>query len=189
MKKVDKLGKGIILMHDFQKHTAEALPELLQQAEGRRLQGRCDAGQGAGADAARSIDEELVKDVKLPTVSLAPGLQRGADDLGITRRASMPGCASKAMSSFPPTACWRTPTDVMPDELKFEGDKKFFTAALDRADLIVHGRNSHEDQPNSPTREAHRPDRARSAQPRPIRPIPKPRCGIRPARRVRGRLR
>jgi hypothetical protein len=41
---------------------------------------------------------------------------------------------------------------VMPDELKFEGDKKFFTAALDRADLIVHGRNSSEDQPNSPQR-------------------------------------
>jgi hypothetical protein len=42
--------------------------------------------------------------------------------------------------------------NVMPDELKFEGDKKFFTAALDRADLIVHGRHSGEDQPNSPNR-------------------------------------
>ena len=42
--------------------------------------------------------------------------------------------------------------NVMPDELKFEGDKAFFTAALDRADLIVHGRNSFEDQPNSPRR-------------------------------------
>jgi dihydrofolate reductase len=41
---------------------------------------------------------------------------------------------------------------VMPDELKFEGDKQFFTAALDRADLIVHGRNSSENQPNSPLR-------------------------------------
>jgi dihydrofolate reductase len=41
---------------------------------------------------------------------------------------------------------------VMPAELKFEGDKRFFTAALDRADLIVHGRNSFEDQPNSPRR-------------------------------------
>ena len=41
---------------------------------------------------------------------------------------------------------------VMPDELKFEGDKRFFTAALDRADLIVHGRRSYEDQPNSPRR-------------------------------------
>ena len=42
--------------------------------------------------------------------------------------------------------------NVMPDGLKFEGDKAFFTAALDRADLIVHGRNSYEDQPNSPRR-------------------------------------
>jgi len=42
--------------------------------------------------------------------------------------------------------------NLMPDELKFQGDKTFFSAALDRADLIVHGRNSHEDQPNSPKR-------------------------------------
>ena len=42
--------------------------------------------------------------------------------------------------------------NVMPHELKFEGDKAFFTAALDRADLILHGRNSYEDQPNSPRR-------------------------------------
>jgi hypothetical protein len=41
---------------------------------------------------------------------------------------------------------------VMPDGLKFEGDKRFFTDALDAADLIVHGRNSYEDQPNSPKR-------------------------------------
>jgi hypothetical protein len=42
--------------------------------------------------------------------------------------------------------------NVMPDQLKFEGDKRFFTAALDRSALIVHGRHSHEDQPNSPKR-------------------------------------
>jgi hypothetical protein len=41
---------------------------------------------------------------------------------------------------------------VMPEGLKFEGDKRFFTAALDRADLIVHGRRSFEEQPNSPLR-------------------------------------
>jgi hypothetical protein len=41
---------------------------------------------------------------------------------------------------------------VMPDQLKFEGDKQFFNAALDRADLIVHGRHSFEGQPNSPLR-------------------------------------
>ena len=40
----------------------------------------------------------------------------------------------------------------MPKELKYEGDQQFFNAALDRADLIVHGRYSHEGQPNSPKR-------------------------------------
>jgi hypothetical protein len=38
---------------------------------------------------------------------------------------------------------------VMPNALKFEGDNRFFTAALDRADLVVHGRRSQEDQPNA----------------------------------------
>jgi hypothetical protein len=41
---------------------------------------------------------------------------------------------------------------VMPDSLKFSGDQAFFNAALDAADVIVHGRNSFEDQPNSPHR-------------------------------------
>lgn len=41
---------------------------------------------------------------------------------------------------------------AMPDQLRFEGDKQFFSAALDRADLIVHGRHSFEGQPNSPRR-------------------------------------
>ena len=31
MTKLDKQGKGIILMHDFQKHTAEAMPTLLRR--------------------------------------------------------------------------------------------------------------------------------------------------------------
>lgn len=41
---------------------------------------------------------------------------------------------------------------VMPDALKIPGDQEFFAAALDRVDLIVHGRGSFEDQPNSPRR-------------------------------------
>jgi hypothetical protein len=41
---------------------------------------------------------------------------------------------------------------VMPDALKFRGDQEFFNAALDRVDLIAHGRHSFEDQPNSPKR-------------------------------------
>jgi hypothetical protein len=41
---------------------------------------------------------------------------------------------------------------VMPQALKFKGDLEFFTAGLDRTDIVVHGRNSFEDQPNSPLR-------------------------------------
>jgi len=41
---------------------------------------------------------------------------------------------------------------VMPPQLKFDADQTFFEAALDGADLIVHGRNSFEDQPRSPLR-------------------------------------
>jgi dihydrofolate reductase len=40
----------------------------------------------------------------------------------------------------------------MPSELKFDADKTFFSAALDRADLVVHGRLSQEDHPNAPAR-------------------------------------
>jgi hypothetical protein len=41
---------------------------------------------------------------------------------------------------------------TMPDTLKFEADYRFFAAALDKVDLVVHGRRSFEDQPNSPRR-------------------------------------
>lgn len=41
---------------------------------------------------------------------------------------------------------------VMPPSLKFDADQRFFNDTLDRADLIVHGRNSFEDQPNSARR-------------------------------------
>ena len=44
------------------------------------------------------------------------------------------------------------PSHIMPPTLVFEGDKLFFEQALDRAALVVHGRHSHEQQPNSPKR-------------------------------------
>jgi hypothetical protein len=42
---------------------------------------------------------------------------------------------------------------LMPDALKFPGDQHWFEALLDSAALIVHGRNSHEDQPRSHERQ------------------------------------
>lgn len=41
---------------------------------------------------------------------------------------------------------------IMPDSLKFPADQSFFETALDGADLVVHGRHSHEDQKGSPRR-------------------------------------
>jgi hypothetical protein len=41
---------------------------------------------------------------------------------------------------------------LMPDSLKFEADQQFFDSALDRVDVVAHGRKSHEGQPNSHAR-------------------------------------
>ena len=40
----------------------------------------------------------------------------------------------------------------MPDDLKFEADKKFFEDGMDGVDAAVHGRHSHEQQPHSDRR-------------------------------------
>src|SRR3984957_17825572 len=71
MTKLDKQGKGIILMHDFQKHTAEAMPTLL-----RRLKA---GGYKVVLMKARTqvatlpdYDEAMVKDTKLPVASTRP---------------------------------------------------------------------------------------------------------------------
>src|ERR1700716_4285019 len=71
MTKVDKLGKGIILMHDFQKHTAEALPTLLRRlkAGGYKV---VQMKARAPLQTLPEYDEALVKDMKLPTASTRP---------------------------------------------------------------------------------------------------------------------
>jgi peptidoglycan/xylan/chitin deacetylase (PgdA/CDA1 family) len=70
-KKLNKLGKGIILMHDFHKHTAEALPELLHRlkAEGYKV---VAMRAKETVQTLPQYDEELLKDAKLPTVSQRP---------------------------------------------------------------------------------------------------------------------
>jgi peptidoglycan/xylan/chitin deacetylase (PgdA/CDA1 family) len=71
MKKLDKLGKGIILMHDFHKHTAEALPELLRKLK----DGGYKVVQMKAKTTVQTLaqyDDEILKDAKLPTVSSRP---------------------------------------------------------------------------------------------------------------------
>lgn len=71
MTKLDKQGKGIILLHDFQKHTAEAMPLLL-----RRLKaGGYKVVQMKAKTQFQTLaeyDEMLVKDIKLPVASTRP---------------------------------------------------------------------------------------------------------------------
>ena len=71
MRKVEKLGKGIILMHDFQKHTAEALPELLHKLKAGGFKVVKMIAK-APVQTIAQYDEELLKDAKLPTVSSRP---------------------------------------------------------------------------------------------------------------------
>ena len=65
MTKLDKLGKGIILMHDFQKHTADALPTLLRRLKAGgykvvQIKAKTELATLPEYDAA------LAKDLKLP---------------------------------------------------------------------------------------------------------------------------
>jgi len=71
MTKLDKLGKGIILMHDFQKHTAEALPELMKRlkAGGYKV---VQVKAKAPVQTIAKYDEELTKSLALPTISTRP---------------------------------------------------------------------------------------------------------------------
>jgi peptidoglycan/xylan/chitin deacetylase (PgdA/CDA1 family) len=71
MRKVDKLGKGIILMHDFHKHTAEALPELLKRLKAGGYKVVAMKAK-APAQVLAQYEEEIVKELKLPTVSSRP---------------------------------------------------------------------------------------------------------------------
>src|SRR4030088_3618336 len=68
MTKLDKQGKGIILMHDFQKHTAEALPTLL----GRLKAGGYKVVQMRAKAPLQTLpeyDEAMVKDMKVPVTN------------------------------------------------------------------------------------------------------------------------
>ncbi len=71
MGKLNKQGKGIILMHDFQKVTAAALPELLGQlkAGGFKVVHMVPKDQ---ITTLPQFDEAVLKDQKLPTVSQRP---------------------------------------------------------------------------------------------------------------------
>ena len=71
MSKLEKHGKGIVLMHDFQKATSEAVPQLLAElkAGGYKI---VHMKARTAVTTLPQYDEELMKEAKLPTVSQRP---------------------------------------------------------------------------------------------------------------------
>src|SRR6201987_2837273 len=69
--KLTKQGKGIILMHDFHKHTAEALPAILARlkAEGYKV---VAMRSKAPVKSLPQYDDAVLKDSKLPTLTQRP---------------------------------------------------------------------------------------------------------------------
>jgi len=71
MTKLQKHGKGIVLMHDFQHPTSLALPELLNQlkANGYKI---VHMKPKEPLQTLPQYDEAVAKEIKLPTVSSRP---------------------------------------------------------------------------------------------------------------------
>jgi peptidoglycan/xylan/chitin deacetylase (PgdA/CDA1 family) len=71
MTKLDKQGKGVILMHDLQKHTAAALPALLRRlkAGGYKV---VQMKAKMQLETLPEYDAMLVKDMKIPAVASRP---------------------------------------------------------------------------------------------------------------------
>jgi peptidoglycan/xylan/chitin deacetylase (PgdA/CDA1 family) len=71
MAKLRKHGKGIVLMHDFQSATAQAVPDLLNQLKAGGYKIVHMKGKDPVATIAK-YDEAIAKEIKLPTVSDRP---------------------------------------------------------------------------------------------------------------------
>jgi peptidoglycan/xylan/chitin deacetylase (PgdA/CDA1 family) len=71
MSKLKKNGKGIVLLHDFQRATADAAPELLKQLKTNGYKIVFMKTKGPVQTLA-AYDEQIVKSLKLPTVTTRP---------------------------------------------------------------------------------------------------------------------
>src|SRR3954452_15124671 len=71
MTKLDKQGKGVILMHDLQKHTATALPTLLRRLKAGGYKVVLMKAK-VPLETVAEYDAMLVKDLKVPAVASRP---------------------------------------------------------------------------------------------------------------------
>jgi peptidoglycan/xylan/chitin deacetylase (PgdA/CDA1 family) len=71
LSKLKKNGKGIVLMHDFQRATADAAPELLKQLKINGYKVVFMKAKGPVQTLA-AYDDQIIKELKLPTVTNKP---------------------------------------------------------------------------------------------------------------------
>jgi peptidoglycan/xylan/chitin deacetylase (PgdA/CDA1 family) len=71
MSKLNKNGKGIVLLHDFQPQTAEAIPQLLKELKDKGFK-IVHMRAKTPVQTIAAYDELVKKDQKLPTVSQRP---------------------------------------------------------------------------------------------------------------------
>jgi peptidoglycan/xylan/chitin deacetylase (PgdA/CDA1 family) len=71
LSKLKKNGKGIVLMHDFQRATADAAPELLKQLKANGYRVVFMKAKGPVQTLA-AYDEQIIKELKIPTVTNRP---------------------------------------------------------------------------------------------------------------------
>jgi peptidoglycan/xylan/chitin deacetylase (PgdA/CDA1 family) len=69
--KLKKNGKGIVLMHDFQRATADAAPELLKQLKLNGYKVVFMKAKGP-VQTLTAYDDQIIKELKLPTVTTRP---------------------------------------------------------------------------------------------------------------------
>ena len=107
MDKLKKLGKGIVLMHDFQHATARRHRRAAQADEGRRLQGRADQGERAGQDDRRPTTSDPQgheaadrQQPGRPRASSAPSASEPLRAIG--RRIAERRCAGHHLRQEPP---------------------------------------------------------------------------------------
>ena len=84
MTKLKTHGKGIILMHDFQHATSEAVPQLLAElkANGYKIVHLVPKGQ---LDLLPQYDDLLAKDQKIPTTAGGRPISRVVHTIGVSR--------------------------------------------------------------------------------------------------------
>ena len=171
MAKLKKFGKGIVLLHDFQTATSQAVPDLLAQLKAGGYKIVHMTGQGSNQDARR------IRRGREEGTEAADGQHQADLERGSRRRLAAPRMIAKGgqpdlggrpfslrtvegLAIVSADGMIADAAGVQPDALKLEADQRFFHDVLNTADVLVHGRHSGEGGPRAAQRRRIDPDPA-----------------------------